>query len=354
MLLPTSKSRDILSAEGPRPRAWFLLPFLALAACGDNGAARPGDDAGAAEPAPGASSPASPASPTPNPTAADAGPEAGAAGVSSYATTVSGSNDPADIYYPMSTNPAKDSLPVVVLAQGAKVDKANYSVVAKQVAGYGFAVIVPNHKRTVIIDTNLYPEASSVLAAFAHVVAESKRSGGPLAGLVDTSKWALLGHSFGGALGANMLGGTCSIPFCTPPYAVPPELKAGAFYGASLKPPFGPIPATANAGRGIALIQGSVDGKNAAADAKATYDKIATAPRAYVVVTGANHYGISDVDNPKGADADAQATSLAQAVATETVGRWAGTFLRATVLGDAAAKAQFKQTAANVTVESAL
>jgi len=267
--------------------------------------------------------------------------------VSVFQTIVGDSKDPADVYFPFDPAnippTAKGSLPVVVLAQGAKVDKMHYSRIAKSVALSGFVVIVPNHKRTVFIDTNFYPEVSSVLAAFKHVVAEAKRSGALIEGLVDTSKFALIGHSFGGALGVNMLGGTCSIPFCSPPYAVPKELKAGVFYGTSLKPPFGEIPATANAGRGIALIQGSLDGKNATADARTTFDKIATAPRAYVLVSGANHYGINDTNNPMGADADANTNTLSQLESTGTVGRWAGAFLRATVLGDAAAKAQFSQ-----------
>ncbi len=327
----------------PPPQPWLAL--LLLAACSDNVSAIPQPDAGPTAPLPSVTATVAPgsedAAPAPKPTTTDAGDDSGATTVSEYKTTVSGSNDPADVYFPSIKE--KDSMPVVVLAQGAKVDKKHYSRIAKSVALSGFVVIVPNHKRTVFIDTNFYPEASSVLAAFTHVVAEAKRSGAPIEGLVDTSKFAVLGHSFGGALGVNMLGGTCSIPFCSPPYTVPKELKAGVFYGTSLKPPFGEIPATTNAGRGIALIQGSLDGKNATADARTTFDKIATAPRAYVLVSGANHYGINDTNNPMGADADANTNTLSQLESTETVGRWAGAFLRAAVLGDAAAKAQFSQ-----------
>ena len=62
-----------------------------------------------------------------------------------------------------------------------------------------------------------------------------------------------------------------------------------------------------------------------------------------MLVSGANHYGINDANNPMGADADANTNTLSQFESTETVGRWAGAFLRATVLGDAAAKAQISQ-----------
>jgi dienelactone hydrolase len=274
--------------------------------------------------------------------------------VDMYTTTVAGSNDPANIYFPKG-NPAK-SLPVVVISQGAKVDKSNYTKIAKTLAGYGFAVIVPNHKRMVFVDNNFYPETSSILAAFKHVVTEAGTAGSPVNGLVDTGKLAIVGHSFGGVVGTNMIGNTCMFPFCTPPYAVPAELKGGVFYGTSLKGPIGPIPATANAGRGVALIQGSVDGKNKAADARDTYDKVAGAPRAYILLNGTNHYGVTDTDNPAGADADAVATSLPQAAANDLVGTYAAAFLRATVLNDAAAKAFLQSTAprTNVTVTTAL
>ncbi len=327
-----------------------LVPVGVMAMAGACSDANPGGgspEAGAAIPT-GTATPTS-SSPSPDvPGAPDAQvsdvqvpSDGGVSGVETYATTVAGSQDPADIYFVRRGSP----LPVVVLAQGAKVDKTNYSNVARKVASYGFIVIVPNHRRMVGVDTNFYPEAPSVLAAFAHVVAESKGTSAPIRGLADGTKLALLGHSFGGALGIGMVGGSCSFPFCPLfgyTYVLPPELKAGIFFGASLKPPVGDIPATANAGRGIALIQGSLDTKNVAADARATYDKIASPPRAFIQLTGSNHYGITNSDNPSGADADSARPTLAQATANDEVGRWAGVFLRATVLGDAAAKSELQ------------
>jgi hypothetical protein len=323
-----------------------LLPVGVMAMAGACSNADPvggSPEAGAAIP----TGTATPTSSTPLPGVPDAQvadvqvpSEAGVSGVETYATTVAGSQDPADIYFVRGSTP----LPVVVLAQGAKVDKANYSNVARKVASYGFIVIVPNHRRMLIADTNFYPEGNSVLAAFAHVVAESKGASAPIRGLADATKLALLGHSFGGALGIGLLGGSCNFPFCPfgYTYSLPPELKAGVFFGASVKPPVGAIPATANAGRGIALIQGSLDSKNAEADARGTYDKIESPPRAFVQLTGSNHYGITNSNNPAGADADSASPTLAQATANDEVGRWAGVFLRATVLADAAAKADLQ------------
>ena len=71
------------------------------------------------------------------------------------------------------------------------------------------------------------------------------------------------------------------------------------------------------------------------ADGRATYDKIADPPKALVLVSGANHYGVCDGNNPAGAEPDASAPELEQALAVETVARWTAMFLRARVLGEA-------------------
>ena len=60
---------------------------------------------------------------------------------SSYSTTIIENNDLADVYYPIASNAGKNSLPVVLLLQGALVDKSFYSDYASQVARYGFVVV---------------------------------------------------------------------------------------------------------------------------------------------------------------------------------------------------------------------
>ncbi len=105
---------------------------------------------------------------------------------------------------------------------------------------------------------------------------------------------------YGGVVGVYALSGQCMFPFCTAPFELPAAVRAGAFYGTNMRPPFGG----------------------------------AIAP-----LIGSNHYGNADVDNPPGAAADASAPTLDQAVGVETIGRFSGNFLRAWVLDDADAQA---------------
>jgi predicted dienelactone hydrolase len=63
--------------------------------------------------------------------------------IARYTTTVSADGDPADIYYPVVPKPARVKFPIVLLLQGALVDKADYANFATQVARYGFIIVVP-------------------------------------------------------------------------------------------------------------------------------------------------------------------------------------------------------------------
>lgn len=275
--------------------------------------------------------------------ATDTGPDAPAAGPAaplfassaSYGITVSGSNDPADVYYPTPPDLATGgyAFPVVLLLQGAKVDKQHYSKVAGLIARYGFVVVVPNHKSLM----GMFMELSVIPAVLAQMKTEAASAASPVAGAIDTGKLGLVGHSYGGVVGLYAIQEICQIPFCFGAFKRPAELMAGAFYGTNMKPPIGPIPKIDNHGIATALIQGDLDGKSLLADAQTTYNNIQQPPRALVTVAGANHYGICDVNNPAGADADPKAPTLAQGVANETVARWAAMILRAHLLGEAAA-----------------
>ena len=59
-------------------------------------------------------------------------------------------------------------------------------------------------------------EASVLNDAFAHVVAEGANPGSPVFGLVDGSRLGVTGHSLGGAVALNIIGGIC------PPASAPP------------------------------------------------------------------------------------------------------------------------------------
>jgi hypothetical protein len=65
-----------------------------------------------------------------------------------------------------------------------------------------------------------------------------------------------------------------------------------------------------------------------------TYNNIQNPPKALINIIGANHFSITNVTNPPGAIPDSQKATLANDVAIETIGRWSGLFLRASILND--------------------
>lgn len=253
-----------------------------------------------------------------------------------YETIISADNDSADIYFP---NPSdldtgNYSFPVALLLQGAFVDKSFYSQYASVVARYGFIVVVPDHERTIFGFTGLIAETSEIDEVLSQIAVENSNPTSPLAGIVDTEKLGLLGHSFGGAVGLSAIANQCIFPLCEGSFTRPEELKAGAFFGTNLRNANDEFVPIANSGIAVALVQGSRDGVALPFRAEATYEKIQTPPKALITVLGANHFGITDVNNPLGAQPDLSDPTLPQDVAINTVARWSGLFLRANVLGD--------------------
>lgn len=253
--------------------------------------------------------------------------------VDEYTTFID--EDPADIYYPVVSNP-DESIPLVLMLQGALVDKADYQNYAAIVASYGFTVVVPNNERTLAAPgfppfTGVFPEQDQVNQVLDFIAVENTRSDAPIAGLVDTQSLGLLGHSFGGAVGIASTQDTCFFVFCAASYSLPEELKGGIFYGTNFDPTqTDVIPPIANQVP-TGLILGTLDGVNNSADTVATFEQLLNPPKVLVSVEGANHYGLTNVDSPR----DPVRPTLEQAIATETIGRWSGAFLRAHVADDA-------------------
>lgn len=255
-----------------------------------------------------------------------------------HQTTIAASGDPTDVYYPAPPDLGTGdyAFPIALMLQGAKVDKQHYASFAGEIARYGFVVVVPNHASFSVTGSGLYMETKVVAQVYEHMQTEQTGSS-PVAGKLDLGTMVLLGHSYGGVVGLQAIQNQCQFPFCVGGFQRPAALAAGAFFGTNLKPPFGSIPAVSNDGLPIALVQGDADGKAAIADTQETYEKVQDPPKAFVVVHGANHYGICNTDNPSGADADGNTPSLDQQVAVATAARWSALFLRAHVLEDAAA-----------------
>ena len=271
-------------------------------------------------------------------------------GVDSYTTAIAASGDAADIYYPTDGSPAifallGDRFPVVVVLQGGRYGQGLLtSEYAGRIARHGFIVIVPDHIRVFPPGAPVPPaaltEASVLNDAFAHVVAEGANPGSPVFGVVDGSRLGVTGHSLGGAVALNIIGGICPPGLCTPGYVRPPQLKAAALYATNFfSPPPAPpavMPIDTSAVP-VALIQGLNDGRALPARATATYSEL-EAPKALIEIEGANHYGINDVNNPPGATPDSSPSLISQAEALDRIATWSALFLRAELWSDPIAR----------------
>ncbi|NEO74945.1 PEP-CTERM sorting domain-containing protein [Moorena sp. SIO4G3] len=258
--------------------------------------------------------------------------------VDSFSTTITTNGNPADIYFPVVSRTSNELFPTTILLPGGLVDKSFYSSFATQVASYGFVVVVPNNRVSLpqFNFEGLLPEASQINSIFDFIITESENYNSQLAGIVDTEKLALLGHSQGGAVGLTAIEGSCIFPLCLNDFSRPEALMAAAFYGTNRFDPFlMEFVPTANDGIPVALVQGSLDGVATPEEALATFELIQDSPKALITVAGANHFGITNVNNPPGARPDFSNPTLAQDEAIETIARWSALFLRANLLDDA-------------------
>jgi hypothetical protein len=260
----------------------------------------------------------------------------------SYTTTIATSGDPADIYYPIAkSTKCPVEFPIALLLQGALVDKADYANFASQVASYGFIVVVPNNERTLTAPTGqtitgLFPEQRQVNEVLEWMQAEDVNPDSPIAEIIDPDKLGLLGHSFGGSVGLVASQEDIFIPgISSPDYVQPPELKAGIFYGTSFRNPItdATLPLN-NQDIATGLIVGDLDSVIKPGSTSETYDLIINPPKALITVEGANHYGITDLDNPL---REPSRPTLAQSIATKTIARWSGIFLQAHLQGSVGA-----------------
>lgn len=257
-----------------------------------------------------------------------------------YTTTITTNGDIADIYYPVINNPGnlKESFPIVLLLQGALVDKADYSNVASLIAQYGFIVAVPNHERSVPAPNGqmikgLASEQEQILDILTFLRAENQNSNSPIAGLINTNKLGLTGHSFGGYVGLAAIQNRCFANVCSGNFERPPELMAGIFYGTNFREPpmTGDFPPINNDNIPTALISGSLDPISDVQEAQSTYEQIQNPPKSFIILNGANHYGITNEDNLQ---RDKVRPTLEQSIANETIARWTGLFLRAHLYED--------------------
>ncbi|MDJ0647972.1 MAG: hypothetical protein QNJ60_04635 [Xenococcaceae cyanobacterium MO_188.B19] len=283
--------------------------------------------------------------------------------VESYNTTVSTNEDPNGdptvIFFPIISKPHvnQPKFPLALLLPGSRVEAAQYSEFAQIVASYGFTVIVPERIRSLPFGfTGLLPEASQITDVFEFMLRENSNPDSPIVGTLDTDNLVLLGHSFGGAVGLGAIDNSCTFPLCEGEFQRPSQLKAGAFFGSSSLIGTGQFFPIRNQGIPLALVRGSLDGLVTPGLTQVDYDSIQDPPKTLITVNGANHYGITNINNPFGARTDPNNPSLGQAEAIETIARWSALFLRAYALDDDGALNYVNRTGAildeNVTVIS--
>lgn len=258
--------------------------------------------------------------------------------VKHYTTTIAVDGDPADVYYPVLPNSTPDQLPIALMLQGALVDKADYSNYAEEVASYGFVVVVPNNERTLTAPngetvTGFFSEQGQVNDVLDQMKVEDADPTSPIFEIANTDTLGVLGHSFGGAVGLGATQEEIRRPgIGSEDYILPPELQAGIFYGTNFRDQqtreFLPI---SNEDIPIGLIAGTLDGVADFGGTASTYVNVQDPPKALITIEGANHYGITNEDNP---EREPNRPTLDQATAVETIGRWSGLFLRSHLLHD--------------------
>jgi predicted dienelactone hydrolase len=253
-------------------------------------------------------------------------------------------------YYPdtHSHGYKKPKYPVLALLQGANVPRTAYTKFCKELARYGYIVVVPDTKVTIPFPGYL-ANANAITNVLAYAKTANADATSPLHGIVDTKRMGVTGHSFGGV--AGMCGGAkdgltkCLPLFFGGAYTKPKELKAGAFYGASLVRSNALIDLNTH-GFPVALVQGAQDTVAKPADAATTYPSLEK-PKALITVAGADHYGITDTATVAGTVPDLAVQTLTQDQSTKLIAKWVGLWMRQQLDHDEEARKTLKH-AANV------
>ena len=230
-----------------------------------------------------------------------------------------------------------ENAPLVILLQGAKVDRKDYSTLGKILARQGIAVAVPNHR-------SLYGENMTQQVVFNRVwdylKTASMDPGSNLFGRIATSKVSLMGHSLGGIASLRIMQNKCQLPTCFGNYTQPEELAAVIIFGTSSRTPvLGGFADVVTGGMPLMFIQGELDSISKLEHGRKTFlEKTEGSPVVFVELKGANHYGLCNTNNPEGPVTDRTEPEIDQKLAVRTVAKWTTNFLLASVLQDSSAE----------------
>lgn len=231
-----------------------------------------------------------------------------------------------------------DAFPMVPVLQGGNVPRAQYSEFAKELASYGFVVVVPDLQQTFGPPGSpaLYFTSQWVANWVANdLTARDADSSSPLSAIVDTASMGLTGHSFGAAAASAVVQGTCQPPFCFgPPFAYqrPASLKAAVLHGfQNCDPSAGQCFYPDTSAAPTAIINGGLD--DPGAPTLSAYQSLEL-PRGLVVVDDANHFGLTNQDLSAPGSPNPEPNGLPQEESIEATARWTAIWFATHLSGD--------------------
>jgi fermentation-respiration switch protein FrsA (DUF1100 family) len=216
-----------------------------------------------------------------------------------------------EVYYPRGSS---TSLPVLALFPGENVHSSFYSRYAARIAAEGYVVYIPN--RCTIFFTQYFLKVSSATGNEVYSLAKTQNADttSPLYGRLDPEKMAYLGHSLGGVTALYALNGLCQPPFCDAGSSLLNQVKLTVLYGAGLMNQLDPAKIKLDdTGKAtpVAFIQGSLDTAFPPKDGQSSYDNYKSS-KYLVALEGGNHYNLTDVSSPYGANPEKSSSMISQ------------------------------------------
>ncbi|MEM7184585.1 MAG: hypothetical protein AAF518_27060 [Spirochaetota bacterium] len=266
-------------------------------------------------------------------------------------TTLSDGNR-SEVYYP---NDTRANLPVLIVFPGGNVHGSFYSRLAAGLASSGYVVYIPYRCSVFFFQYFLVPSIDLPSIVFSDANAQNSNSG-DLQNRIDTSSLGLIGHSLGGVIGLFSMNGICEFPFCDSAPNSLTQVKAGVFYGSGLGTSYSSdrYKTTNGVGIPVAYVQGSLDSAFTPTDAEENFANVPS-PSYLYTVEGANHYGITDSNNPVVANPETNDSTLAQDSAILAISNLTVLFMDAYLKNDATSLSSIQSGStgiANVTLAS--